>query len=850
MALTILLRVSKLDNMRGKLNLLSFCLATFLCSAVNAATINVGPGQMYTTIQAGINAANNGDTVNVFPGTYYENINFNGKLITVTSTSGAANTIIDGSQGASPAVTIPAASAGPSKNISPPQLVGFTIRNGGVEPSSAPTGGIYIYENGPVITNNVITHNHCSGIYSDDGEPTIQNNEIDTTLDSNGDCFPGGGSGIYIGGQLGHTGGTNTYVNVTGNTIQNNTQGGQEGIGAGGITALQGGPISGNTLRNNATAGYGGAIYIANSNTAVSQNLIYDNTAACGGGAIATRRTSLDGGTLLIVNNTIVDNIVSGTCNSASAANASQIFYGDTGSEDYATATVNNIVSGNTLLPSVACGLAASAATTVYVKALLFDHNLILNSGGGRFDSSCIDPTGTYGNISNSPEFVNPSAYNFNLQSSSPAIDAGNTSEINLEQDDASTVINTATDFAGNPRVVDGTGLGYAVVDMGAYEDAGTQDTDQTALTLAPSAGIGQINYVYVDDGGTTVNLTSTAFFQNAGSMGCAGPIAFYEDGGDIGSANLLPGTATATLNGVFLSPGVHHFDASYQGQPPCSPAEAVQIVFIVSNYTPTMTLTSSQNPALQGQPVTFTATISSADPKQGGPIVLTDNGTPLATLTPNANGTAFYITSSLALGTHQILASYAGDSTHSPTNAEITQSIVSSFTLTADPPSITIETQHHESMQLILTSNGFAGQISLSCGAPLPAYVTCELPGTVSLGAGQTLPVTLTMDTDALLNFYADAQPQTQCPRLERIVLAIMLPMTLAGLVRRRRLLHGLLLTISLATITSGLSACGDKLPDHTPPGTYLIPVTATGTAAGGWLTSQAVQITLTVTP
>jgi hypothetical protein len=49
-----------------------------------------------STIQAGINAANNDDTVLVAPGKYVENINFDGKAITETSGKGPKVTIIDG----------------------------------------------------------------------------------------------------------------------------------------------------------------------------------------------------------------------------------------------------------------------------------------------------------------------------------------------------------------------------------------------------------------------------------------------------------------------------------------------------------------------------------------------------------------------------------------------------------------------------------------------------------------------------------------------------------------------------------------------------------------------------------
>ncbi|MCK9204916.1 MAG: hypothetical protein M0P58_10855, partial [Bacteroidales bacterium] len=63
------------------------CFVFVFCFTTYGARIVVkqdGTGD-FTTIQLAINASYNGDTVLVYPGTYYENINFNGKSITVAS---------------------------------------------------------------------------------------------------------------------------------------------------------------------------------------------------------------------------------------------------------------------------------------------------------------------------------------------------------------------------------------------------------------------------------------------------------------------------------------------------------------------------------------------------------------------------------------------------------------------------------------------------------------------------------------------------------------------------------------------------------------------------------------------
>src|SRR5258708_2632969 len=106
------------------------CLVLFSVGAISspASTIHV-PGDQ-PTIQAGINAASNGDTVLVDPGTYYENIDFLGKAITVTSSGGAAQTIIDGGARTSTVIF-------ETSELRNSVLSGFSVRNGG--PATNPT---------------------------------------------------------------------------------------------------------------------------------------------------------------------------------------------------------------------------------------------------------------------------------------------------------------------------------------------------------------------------------------------------------------------------------------------------------------------------------------------------------------------------------------------------------------------------------------------------------------------------------------------------------------------------------------------------------------------------------------
>jgi len=172
-----------------------------------ASTIHI-PSQQ-PTIQAGIDAVVNGDTLLVAPGTYAENIDFKGKDIMVTSSDGAAVTVIDGTLSGTVVLFL-------SGETASAVIQGFTITNG----LAAKGGGIRCIDSSPTIHDCIITGNGTTdgdlilfsnggpgaGIYShSSSQPTISNCEITHNITGDGlnsspgaGCTDGGnGAGIF-----------------------------------------------------------------------------------------------------------------------------------------------------------------------------------------------------------------------------------------------------------------------------------------------------------------------------------------------------------------------------------------------------------------------------------------------------------------------------------------------------------------------------------------------------------------------------------------------------------------------------------------------------------------------------
>ena len=693
-----------------------FLLSLLVLRAEAQKTIHIPADQ--PTIQAGINAASNGDTVLVAPGTYYENIDFKGKAITVTSSDGAAKTILDGG-GKGPAVTLKTGE--PRTAV----LSNMTIQHGGNFQSYTQStgvfleaaGGIYIYSSSPSLLNNIVTQNNCWDIETNGAAPLIQGNEISATQDPKGSCTFGGGAAIYVGGNLGYGTASNTSPLILGNTIENNVESGLEdagGNGGAGIAVWNGSPvIENNVIRNNdSPGGSGGAINVEGGfNVVIAQNLMYGNHAGCGGGALAFEDGSLGPTDLVIANNTIVDNTGVGTAGYSECSSMSQIypFPGRYGYSGPSAIIVNNILSGSTVYPALNCdqlGIGSSAEA----DQPIFDHNILLNNGGPFFGSKCADVSARYGNQAIDPQFVNPAAGDYHLRASSPAIDAGNNSVLQtIAQFSGS---NLTRDFDLHARVQDTTGKGYPVVDIGAYEYTGLVETSSTTAVLTASS--------YTGAGGFSDSLTAAI----ASPLGVpTGSAIFYLDGQQIGSST-LNANGIATLGSVVIVPGTHSLYVSYPGQGVFTPATSVVILVWANVYSTSLTLTSSANPSVQGQPVTFTVTGSSPDHTIPSPLPLTDStgSQLLATLTLNSAGTATYTTSALALGYHYISVGYAGDALHAAATVYLSQNVVSAYptatSLTCTPSSIPIGSSAALKVA-VASSNGVpTGSIAFTDGA------------------------------------------------------------------------------------------------------------------------------------
>jgi hypothetical protein len=232
----------------------------------------------YTTIQAAIDASNNGDIVLVAEGTYYENVNFNGKAITVAShflingdIEHIDNTIIDANDSGSVVIFN---SGEDTTSI----LCGFTITGG----QARRGGGIHCDSSGAKIIFNKIINN-VANAFSATGE----------------------GGGIYADSHEYFN-----YIIIENNIIRNNSVFGHVSIGAGiGLFDMEGKIINNIIEQNHSQGGAGsGGMSLNGCSLQIINNTIIFNTASNSPGNDAGGIASFQDESI-IINNIVWGNI-------------------------------------------------------------------------------------------------------------------------------------------------------------------------------------------------------------------------------------------------------------------------------------------------------------------------------------------------------------------------------------------------------------------------------------------------------------------------------------------------------------------------------------------------------------
>jgi len=251
--------------------------------------------------------------------------------------------------------------------------------------------------------------------------------------------------------------------------------------------------------------------------------------------------------------------------------------------------------------------------------------------------------------------------------------------------------------------------------------------TSATSLTLAANATYEQWFLPFgeshqLSSNPTTVNgnvsLGGAAF-----SCGCSG---LQRTRGEV--FYVIDNRGSAPVAGTFaaLPEGstAGDFTISYKG------GDGNDVVLVVAGIPTATTLASSQNPSPVGQPITFTATVTGAQPP-AGTVTFFDGATALDT-EPLSGGMAAFTTSSLAIGSHGMTAQYSGDAKSAPsTSAVLTQQV--NGAVTVFPPVLTL-------------GRGTSGGLIVDAGNPVPSTQTLgvtasdpciSVPSSVDIAAG-----------------------------------------------------------------------------------------------------------------
>jgi hypothetical protein len=214
---------------------------------------------------------------------------------------------------------------------------------------------------------------------------------------------------------------------------------------------------------------------------------------------------------------------------------------------------------------------------------------------------------------------------------------------------------------------------------------------------------------------GTPVTITETV------PPGVTGPITFSNGSTPLGTAPVVNGVATITVPSLPI--GSNPITASVAETATSNAATSPATTVTVGMTAPTVTLGSSLNPAPFSQVVTFTATLSAT--AATGTITFRDGSTILGAANVSSD-VAILTTSTLAIGTHTITATYGGDTAYSTATSGPLSQVIGKL------PTTTVLSQTAGAQ---VTNSTVTFTATVSATVPTPTGTVTFLDGTTVLG-------------------------------------------------------------------------------------------------------------------
>jgi hypothetical protein len=194
--------------------------------------------------------------------------------------------------------------------------------------------------------------------------------------------------------------------------------------------------------------------------------------------------------------------------------------------------------------------------------------------------------------------------------------------------------------------------------------------------TVGP-AGIAVTSSANPSTAGQSVTFTATLTPSTA-----TGTVVFKDNGTTIATQTISGGIATYTTS--TLAPGSHPITGVYSGDANNGANTSSVLTQTVNHVSTTTSLATSLSPSTYGAAVTLTATVSPATAT--GTVTFIDGGTAIGTGTLNASGVATLSISTLAAGSHSLIAAYGGDTNDAGSASSIVTQVVTSPSIIVVP--------------------------------------------------------------------------------------------------------------------------------------------------------------------